>query len=75
MAEKVLRDRGYRSDTIAISRDMGPRRSWPYTIQPKIMTLLIIFRGASGQASRKTILFKVITRDQKNHDSHGRDRI
>ena len=24
MAEKVSRDRGYRSDTIAISRDMGP---------------------------------------------------
>ena len=24
MAEKVLRDRGYRSDSIAISRDMGP---------------------------------------------------
>ena len=26
MAEKVLRDRGYRSDTIATSRDMGPLR-------------------------------------------------
>ena len=26
MAEKVSRDRGYRSDTIAISRDMGPLR-------------------------------------------------
>ena len=24
MAEKVSRDRGYRSDSIAISRDMGP---------------------------------------------------
>ena len=24
MAEKVSRDRGYRSDAIAISRDMGP---------------------------------------------------
>ena len=24
MAEKVSRDRGYRSDTIARSRDMGP---------------------------------------------------
>ena len=24
MAEKVSRERGYRSDTIAISRDMGP---------------------------------------------------
>ena len=24
MAEKVSRDRGYRSDTIAVSRDMGP---------------------------------------------------
>ena len=30
MAEKVSRDRGYRSDTIAISRDMGPlsAESW-----------------------------------------------
>ena len=27
MAEKVSRDRGYRCDTIAISRDMGPLRS------------------------------------------------
>ena len=27
MAEKVSRDRGYRSDTIAISRDMGQRVS------------------------------------------------
>ena len=27
MAEKVSRHRGYRSDTIAISRDMGPLRS------------------------------------------------
>ena len=26
MVEKVARDRGYRSDTIAISRDMGPLR-------------------------------------------------
>ena len=26
LAEKVSRDRGYRSDTIAISRDMGPLR-------------------------------------------------
>ena len=26
MARKVSRDRGYRSDTIAISRDMGPLR-------------------------------------------------
>ena len=26
MAEKVSRDRGYRSDSIAISRDMGPLR-------------------------------------------------
>ena len=26
MAEKVSRDRGYRSDTIALSRDMGPLR-------------------------------------------------
>ena len=24
MAEKVSRDRGYRSDSIAVSRDMGP---------------------------------------------------
>ena len=27
MAEKVSRDRGYRSDTIAVSRDMGPLSS------------------------------------------------
>ena len=27
MAEKVLRDSGYRSDTIAISHDMGPLRT------------------------------------------------
>ena len=32
MAEKVSRDRGYRSDTIAISRDMGPLREGPGTI-------------------------------------------
>ena len=27
MAEKVSRDRGYRSDTIALSRDLGPLRT------------------------------------------------
>ena len=26
MAQKVSRDRGYRSDSIAVSRDMGPLR-------------------------------------------------
>ena len=30
MAEKVSRDRGYRSDTLAISRDMGPLRASCY---------------------------------------------
>ena len=32
MAGKVSRDRGYRSDTIAISRDMGPLTCSPLII-------------------------------------------
>ena len=32
MAEKVSRDRGYRSETIALSRDMGPLRA--ATVEP-----------------------------------------
>ena len=42
MAGKVSRDRGYRSDTIAISRDMGPLSS---VLLPVIVLPLNLSQG------------------------------
>ena len=42
MAEKVSRDRGYRSDTIAVSRDMGPLRLQTKRLQCQIYTTALL---------------------------------
>ena len=43
MAEKVSRDRGYRSDTIAISRDMVPLRTTADLDKRGNRALVIVF--------------------------------
>ena len=47
MAEKVSRDRGYRSDTIAISCDMGPLRS---RLKNSILTFSWVHHIAASQS-------------------------
>ena len=47
MAEKVSRDRGYRSDTIAILRDMGPlRAATPAMTEAAVETVWRVHRRA-----------------------------
>ena len=50
MAEKVSRDRGYRSDTIALSRDMGPLspREHPESTPVSSSTFGSAFKSTSG---------------------------
>ena len=72
MAEKVSRDRGYRSDTIAISRDVGPLR--------RLLTLVLLQKHCNTNGSRIVIQIGVYTtfREeegmllQKYRDSNGR---
>ena len=54
MAEKASRDRGYRSDTIALSRDMGPLSVWQL-IPILLLALLLLLPSIVAATSTAAV--------------------
>ena len=53
--KKLSRDMGYRSDSVAVSRDMGPLRSWAILLSEG-------FRGISEQFGARSLQPLVLKR-------------